>query len=1136
MEDNSKRRDAQPLEGNGGRGVPRAEDRPSIPVPDHELVRRIGRGSYGEVWLARHTMGMYRAVKIVYRAAFKEERPFERELSGIRKFEPISRSHEGFIDVLHVGLNDAEGCFYYVMELGDDERTGQTIHPETYSPKTIAEEIAQRGRLPFDECLKLALALSQALAELHKHGLVHRDIKPSNLIFVNGVPKLADIGLVAAANEELSYVGTQGFIPPEGPGTVQADIYSLGKVLYEASTARDRQEFPELPTLLNDFPDRERFLELNEVILTACANTASKRYQTAWDMHAHLVVLANGKSVRRLKALERTFSRLKRIAGVLVLALAVVSLAGYELYRGWKTGLESKQRQVGADVAYGNKAMDAGELVISLPYFADTLRLDKGDEVRERTDRFRFSSVLLECPKLTHFWFGEGDIDDAEFSPDGNRLLVSQFCGKAWIYDLMTDQVYSKPFGHQNGLCGATYSPDGRRALTANQEGSACVWDAGTLKEERHLQQPDRIYSARFSPDGLRVVTSCRDGIARVWDTATGELRLELKGHKDAVLFADFSKDGRLLVTTSRDATARIWDATNGHPVGAALQHERWVTHASFSPDGAQVVTASDDHTARVWEVRTGRRVLPDLIHHDVVESAQFSPDGRLILTASLDGTAGLWLAETHQPLNPNPLLRHPGRVRHASFSRDGHRIATVCADGTVRVWDLAGSAVAPIRKRAPFSDDRSRFLVLTGDTVEVRATMSGKPISPPVTAISPVKEAMLGPGGKFILTVSVPAGNPDGPRAVVEVRESTTGQQVAAPLALPAGATNLSLSNDGKRVMYFDGHGLVVQEIATGAQKTVREGQSEGAVFNPAGTVVASWSGDTVSVCGVATGEPLFGPLKHSFPVKDVEFSGDGSRLVTCGADEGLNACYAQVWDAATGQAIGPHLAHADGVLAARFSPDGKRIATASEDFTASVWDAATGGQVSGGMAHEDQVATACFSPDGRWIVTASPDRTARIWSAETGDPLTPPLRHLAPLTDAHLLANNDVVVVTSSRRNNFWIWNLPVDQRPAVDLAGIAQLLSAHTVNASGRLVPTSSDTLKGLWSGLRAGYPAQFETSAEEITAWHEFQSEDCELRHQWSAAVFHLKQLQESHPGDRGVAERLARANDRLTKDF
>src|SRR5438105_4173436 len=226
-----------------------------VSIPDHELLRRIGRGSYGEVWLARSLMGAYRAVKIVYRKSFDNHRPFVRELSGIRKFEPISRSHEGFVDVLHVGSSEAQACLYYVMELGDDQSPRQTVDPDRYSPKTLAKEISRRGKLPFDECLRLAIALSDALVALHKHGLVHRDIKPSNIIFVNGTPKLADIGLVADLREARSYVGTEGFIPPEGPGTPQADLFSLGKVLYEASTGKDRTDFPELPTQWSESPE-----------------------------------------------------------------------------------------------------------------------------------------------------------------------------------------------------------------------------------------------------------------------------------------------------------------------------------------------------------------------------------------------------------------------------------------------------------------------------------------------------------------------------------------------------------------------------------------------------------------------------------------------------------------------------------------------------------------------------------------------------------------------------------------------------------------------------------------------------------------------------------------------------------------
>ncbi len=399
-------------------------------VPDHVLLQRIGRGSYGEVWLARNIVGTWRAVKVVRRATFERVEHFEREFRGIQRFEPISRSHEGFVDILQIGRNDESGYFYYVMELADDANAPVAAdvrrltfsdsqlstfnsRPEdqslltsaaTYVPKTLRAAIRSDSqlstpnslpaptRLPVSDCVNIGITLASALAHLHKHGLVHRDIKPSNIIFVGGVPKLADIGLVADASEARSFVGTVGFIPPEGPGSPQADLYSLGKVLYEISTGQDRQDFPQLPpdllrgtapglqaTLSHPMgeglgvraTDVERadqsrssrreeaqsnselgtqnselevslltsaatsskdalpLIELNEVLLKACHKDVRQRYPSADAMRAELELLQRGQSVQRKHAAERRWTLVKRIGLAAAAMVALVAVLPY---------------------------------------------------------------------------------------------------------------------------------------------------------------------------------------------------------------------------------------------------------------------------------------------------------------------------------------------------------------------------------------------------------------------------------------------------------------------------------------------------------------------------------------------------------------------------------------------------------------------------------------------------------------------------------------------------------------------------------------------------------------------------------------------------------------------------------------
>ena len=316
--------------------VPRRAGAPPR-VADYELLRPIGAGAYGEVWLARSATGALRAVKLVHRASFADERPFLREFEGIQKFEELSRSHPSQLAIFHVGRDEAAGCFYYVMELADsvggsggsgpgsgEKSSGpssQTQDPIThppdprgYQPRTLRSDLAA-GRLPAARVLELALALTEALGHLHASGLVHRDIKPSNIIFVGGRPKLADIGLVtgaAAGDDARSIVGTEGYLPPEGPGMPAADIFAMGRVLYEALTGLDRRKYPELPADLRRWPDARLAFELNAILVKAAAAEARQRYPSAAALLDDLERLRAGRSVRR----RRSFARFAKIFAV----------------------------------------------------------------------------------------------------------------------------------------------------------------------------------------------------------------------------------------------------------------------------------------------------------------------------------------------------------------------------------------------------------------------------------------------------------------------------------------------------------------------------------------------------------------------------------------------------------------------------------------------------------------------------------------------------------------------------------------------------------------------------------------------------------------------------------------------------
>ncbi len=278
-------------------------------TPGYELFHPpFAEGAYGKVWLARTKAGKWVALKAVYLSKFDNNPgPYEREFNGIQKYLPLSGQHPGLLHVDFVSKKNQAGYFYYVMELGDSLEPGWESAPATYRPRDLVSERAQlrQRRLPVKECVSIGITLCEALEFLHQQGMTHRDIKPQNIIFVNGQPKLADLGLITdlrPEDQERTLVGTPGYMPPspERPGTVAADIYALGMVLYVLCTGRAPALFPEVATTLVNTAEPAEFFILNPVILKACQPLPADRYDSAAQLRLDLEAIQNnaGHSAR----------------------------------------------------------------------------------------------------------------------------------------------------------------------------------------------------------------------------------------------------------------------------------------------------------------------------------------------------------------------------------------------------------------------------------------------------------------------------------------------------------------------------------------------------------------------------------------------------------------------------------------------------------------------------------------------------------------------------------------------------------------------------------------------------------------------------------------------------------------------
>jgi eukaryotic-like serine/threonine-protein kinase len=257
----------------------------------YKLIKRLGKGGMGEVYLAEHRL-MKRpcAIKLIrsdYGCNPMMLRRFEREVQVLTRL-----THWNVVDVFDYGQSK-DGTFYYVME---------------YVEGMNLEEIVRNyGPLPPARAVHILRQISDALREAHAKGLVHRDLKPSNVILgerggVYDVAKLLDFGLVqdlrqtddqSRITQMGSLLGTPHYMSPEQVRCVadlgpQSDIYSLGALGYWLLVGEPpfskRTVFEVLDAHLNEsvvYPSSRRSglpNDLEAVVLNCLAKQPEERF------------------------------------------------------------------------------------------------------------------------------------------------------------------------------------------------------------------------------------------------------------------------------------------------------------------------------------------------------------------------------------------------------------------------------------------------------------------------------------------------------------------------------------------------------------------------------------------------------------------------------------------------------------------------------------------------------------------------------------------------------------------------------------------------------------------------------------------------------------------------------------------
>lgn len=644
-----------------------------VRIGAYRLIREIGRGGMGAVWLAERADGQFYqqvAIKLLHAGSENEEvmRRFRHERQIL-----ASLDHPNIARLLDGGTTE-DGRPYFVME---------------YIEGLPIDEYCRQHQLSVDDRLKLFRQVCAAVHYAHQNLVIHRDLKPSNIaVTADGTPKLLDFGIAKLIQPDLSrsYDTLTGVTPmtpayasPEQVRgeklTTASDVYSLGVVLYELLTGRSPYRlkahgFGELMrAVIEQEPERPSTAITREdgappTNPITIEPTEKLRRRLSGDIDSIVLMALRKEPPSRYGSVEQFSEDVRRYLE----GLPTVARRGTLGYRALKYIRRNKVPVAAAALILLSLIGGIGA-TLRQARIAKAAQLQAEAEKSEaQSQRNRAETALLTAEeRRQQAEAARAEADQQRDEADSQRTFAEEQQARAESQELSKRRLlYTSQMALANTAWNESNVERVRDLLSAHipklGEPDLRGFEWHYLWRISHaeiatLAQSGVQTAIAFSSDDRHFISLTRDGTIKQWDTSAWRERTLLKGENLSGIFPPaFSVDKKLLASTTKIEQALgtaldscaigIWEVATGKMLKSFVPANIPPVFArsfAFSSDGKHLAIGFYQGQIVIFETDSGKEVLNFQGHRQQVNRLEYSPDGSKLMSSDLEGLDKLW-------------------------------------------------------------------------------------------------------------------------------------------------------------------------------------------------------------------------------------------------------------------------------------------------------------------------------------------------------------------------------------------------------------------------------------------------------------------------------------------------------------